>query len=438
MSLDEARELLDAGDYPAAGQLLTQMLRNDPDSPEVMFMYGRAMLEVDKPQVARVFYERLSQNGGKSRWQVWLNLGKCYDDLHMHDRAQGCYRKVLKMTTDTKAVHCATRNMGSSNVQQGNWKQAEEWALKALSMEDERQSHIDLAYCYLSTGRYGEGWDEYSHGIGSQQWRNRKSYAGEPQWSGERGRVIVTGEQGVGDQIAYMSCLHDAQKLTDIAAIDCYPKLRNLFARTFADVPVYGDMFKTEVDWDPSPNFTHSALMSLLPRYTRRNGEFPGTGYLKPCPIRTAQWKATFKRPTVGIAWTGGIEKTARRQRSTTFETFEPLTRCGVDVVSLEYKSPGDIPIPHYPWATETDDYDDTAALVAALDLVICVPTSVAHLAGALGVPCWMILHDNPHFLCRMPLWNSVKTYQRKSGSWAVIEQVAADLKEWQSERKAA
>jgi len=433
VSLLLAKEHLDNGNAPEAGAMITAALNEDPDSNEWLFLYARAMSEAERPAFARLALEHLTRGEGRKRWQVWLNLGKAYDDLGWHDRAQGCFRKVLSLEPgQTQAI----RNLSTSNVQQGHWAQAEKWARLALeSGTTEAQPHIDLAYTCLNTSRYGEGWDEYAYGIDNMTWRKRKDYAGEPQWNGEPSQVVITGEQGVGDQIAYMSCLRDAQERTGatFTAIDCYPKLAGLFGRTFAGIPTYGDMFKTETTW--TVPVQHSAVMSLLPKFSRREAaDYPGTPYLKPCPIRIEQWRRHFAAlpgKKIGIAWTGGIAKTGQSKRSTTPDTFKPLTDQCATFIDLEYREHDPVPGVHsFPWATRTNDYDDTAAMVACLDLVICVPTSVAHLAGALGVPCWVIQHETPHFFfadgCR--IWQSVTNYHRKS-DWSVIEKVAADLR---------
>ena len=433
MSLAEAKALLDAEQYPEAGALITSALNADPDNNEWLFLYARAMAEAERPAFARLALEHLTRGEGRKRFQVWLNLGKAYADLGWYDKADGCFRKVLQMAPDNPQ---AIRNISTVAVKRRAWAKAEEYAHRGMSIgADAAQPHLGLAHAYLNTQRYGAGWDEYAHGIGCQQWRKRRIYAGEPQWAGEASNVVITGEQGIGDQIAYLSCLRDAERNTGatFTAIDCNPKMRGLFARTFPEIPVYGDMFKDEIDWEPRPLIDHSALMSLLPCYSRREAsDYPSVPYLKTCPIRTAGWRehlGALPGKKIGLAWTGGIEQTGQHARSTTFDTFAPLTELPATFISLEYRDPGELPIAHYPWATESSDYDDTAALVANLDLVICVPTSVAHLAGALGVPAWVIQHDDAHFFFADDclLWDSVSNYQRRNG-WSVIEKVAGDL----------
>ena len=156
-------------------------------------------------------------------------------------------------------------------------------------------------------------------------------------------------------------------------------------------------------------------------------------------------------RARVGIAWTGGSWESGRGRRSIPFELIAQLTR-GQDVtfVNLEYEdrrkdlelTPGVLnPVT----ATKKgQDMDELAALIANLDLVISVQTSVVDLAGALGVPCWAITDQVPQWRYTgffgpdtMGFYESVKVYRQKQwGEWApVVNQIARDLKAWTEAR---
>src|SRR5258706_5998324 len=117
-------------------------------------------------------------------------------------------------------------------------------------------------------------------------------------------------------------------------------------------------------------------------------------------------WKGLWtqkRKPTIGIAWTGGIPKTNSRNRRIALDDFLPLFNA-VDAhfVSLQYKdaageiaafkSRHPVDLEQYKWGTLTSDYDDTAALIASLDYVVCIQTAVAHTAGALGTPVMVLV----------------------------------------------
>jgi ADP-heptose:LPS heptosyltransferase len=153
----------------------------------------------------------------------------------------------------------------------------------------------------------------------------------------------------------------------------------------------------------------------VLKHYRKKPEDFPPGAFLKACPDRTAMWRAHFARhgkPAIGIAWTGGTWKNAGSYRKLPLKDWQPIFD-SIDAhwVSLQYKDASedikDTPVVQYPWATLSKDYDDTAAMVAALDCVISVPTTVVHLAAALGVPtiamkaptpCWKFAGESLAF----------------------------------------
>jgi hypothetical protein len=173
--------------------------------------------------------------------------------------------------------------------------------------------------------------------------------------------------------------------------------------------------------------------------YRLRDDQFPGTPYLVPCPDRRRMWKSLFMakhKPIIGIAWTGGVAKTNARNRRLGLEDFLPVfTSIDAHWVSLQYKDAGkeiaaflakhpDVDLKQYPFGTLTSDYDDTAALIASLDHVLCIQTAVAHTAGALGTPVTVLLpvatqwrygttHDT------IPWYDCLRVIrQEKTGSW--------------------
>jgi ADP-heptose:LPS heptosyltransferase len=150
-------------------------------------------------------------------------------------------------------------------------------------------------------------------------------------------------------------------------------------------------------------------------------------------------WADMFKRvgkPVIGVAWHGGVPKTNSRNRRLTLEELLPFfQKQDAHYVSLQYKDASkeiaefkerhpEIDLVQYPFATLTSDYDDTAALVASLDYVVCMQTAVAHTAGALGVPVTVLVpvasqwrygtaHDS------IPWYKSLRIIrQRKTGQW--------------------
>lgn len=245
----------------------------------------------------------------------------------------------------------------------------------------------------------------------------------------------------MGDEISFASMVPDAIEACRKVIIDCDPRLAGLFARSFPQAAVYGTRKHKAHDcsmWNKADRaFDASLPIGQVGEYFRTSEDsFPGTPYLVADPDRVTMWKALFaekRKPVIGIAWNGGIPKTGQRFKKWTLEQMLPVFR-SIDAhwVSLEYKPAGhdieafkrahpDIDIKEYPHATLTTDYDNTAAMVKALDLVFCTQTAVAHLGGALGVPTivcvppisqWRYGGDGDS----IPWYRSVKV--KRGGNW--------------------
>ena len=137
--------------------------------------------------------------------------------------------------------------------------------------------------------------------------------------------------------------------------------------------------------------------------FRTRDEDFTGEPYLVPDPDRVAMWKALFEskgKPVIGLGWRSGVRKTAAKYRQVDLDTLQPFLQ-SIDAhwVSLQYKPAGkeidafkadhpDIDIIEYPYGTLSNDYDDCVAMIAAMDRVVALQTTAIHVAGALGVPC--------------------------------------------------
>ena len=222
--------------------------------------------------------------------------------------------------------------------------------------------------------------------------------------------------------------------------IDCDRRLAGLFKRSFPEATVHGTRWEKELDWPEADRNVDASISAfeVLKHFRTKDSDFPGTPYLKACPTRTAMWKHHHGgKPTIGIAWTGGTWKNAGSFRNMPLKEWQPIfDAVDANWVSLQYKDASkDIegtPVVQYHFATLTKDYDDTAALVASCDLVIGVQTSVNHLAGALGVPNWIVLPTTSQWrygesYSDLTWYKSSRLY-RKEASWPV-HTMASDLK---------
>lgn len=434
-------------DFQAAMQILDDRFLAYPDDPEAMFYFSSLMLESDHPGPARLICQYLIDRYPE-KWQGWLNLARALDDLECHDESLDIAVKGLKVDASNEklsSVACVAA------ARAHRWDECKRHAEDALAVGFDVQAAVNRGFAYLHEGRFGEGWDDYMLGIGAMTWREKREYGGRPQWDGSvDAKIVVYGEQGVGDQIAFLSAIPDAIAAGyQIVGISCYPKLTNLLRDTFEPmgIEVHGTQFESDPEWLRETDYTHLAPMSALQQHFRRTREsYTGAPYLKVNPAKSLQWRALLDaasdRPKVGIAWTGGARKSdAWRRKSMELDALKPILSIdGIDWICLQYKDASDeiarmrvedgLIIREWPWGTQTEDYSDTAALVDNLDALVTVPTSVNHLAGAMGKPVHCLVHERAHFHygAGMPYYSSVNLYDRTDESIAAIADEIAKL----------
>ena len=327
----------------------------------------------------------------------WINFGHAAAELWLVQEAEYCYQRAIKIAMTQQNQLAALLNLGSLYVDNGLFARGEAVTKEILKIDPTHiKAKSNLAMCKLARQDWS-GWKDYRLMIGSP-YRTKVRYKDEPEWDGAPGKnVVIYAEQGLGDEISFASMIPDAAKICKKLIFDCDGRLAGLFKRSFPNVTVYGTRVK-ETKWDKQDRDIEASLpVGQLGEFFRTtNASFPGTPYLKPCPIRLTQWRSILRRPTVGIAWTGGVSRTNARNRRLSLADFAPLFELDADFVSLQYKDASDeikgTPVKQYSWATLTHDYDDTAALVAACDYVVCIQTAVAHTAGALGVPATVLV----------------------------------------------
>lgn len=307
-------------------------------------------------------------------------------------------------------------------------------------------AHNNLSSALLAVGDFANGW---RHQRMRADVREQPHWPGGlecPLWSGEPlgGKSLyVWSEQGLGDQVMFASMFPDLLAAGAACTFQVDPRLERLFARSFPAARVLGKRPGTPAD-APTPDY--QVPMSGLGEFLRSARErFPQhAGYLAADTTRRLHWRTrlTALGPglRVGISWRGGTERTGRRQRSIALQEWRALLeRPDVRYVSLQY---GDCrqeidalraagtPIAH--WQEAIDDLDECAALLCELDLVISVPTTVIHLAGALARPVWVLVPARPgwRYLLqgeRLPWYPSARLWREAEATgWRpVLERVA-------------
>jgi len=378
---------------------------------------------------------------------AWANLGLCYQEGQNLVEGEKCFRKALELNPNNSI---ALNNMSQLYVNLAEPQKAVYVADKCIRIEPELpDAHYNRSLAMLQMGNWQEGWKGYDHNLGKLNSRKERFYGMIPRWTGVEGMTLIAyGEQGLGDEISFASCIPDLMKKNKVF-IDCDHRLAGLFKRSF-DCKVFGTRYKGDDTWHENYDIDASVAMGSIPGFYRKKDEdFPGTPYLVADPQRRLMYRSLLDslgtKKKIGISWAGGIKNTAAARRSMPLADMLPILRQDATFISLQYRDAQDIKtleekagikVHHWPFAVHSIDYDDTAALVAELDLVITVTQSVVHLAGALGVPCWVLVPERPMWRYRLKgdgfLWaNSVKLYRQK-GEWVhCVNKIAYDLRDW-------
>jgi tetratricopeptide (TPR) repeat protein len=322
---------------------------------------------------------------------------------------------------------------------------------------EDHELRLMRAVARLKRGDFAAGWDEYEARFASPL-ATRRPYAF-PLWDGsprQEGALLVYGEQGLGDQIMFASCLPELLTRVPDCIVECNPRLGRLFERSFPGARVV-----TAAQDDPAPawlaepgsmraRIRAQVPIGSLPRWFRRSAaDFPRhADFLRADPARVQEWRKRLAAygagPRIGVSWRGGTASSRRGLRSLELAQLAPVladvpatwvslqyTDCRAELAGLAQRH--GVTIHH--WQEAIDDYDETAALVAALDAVVTVCTALVHLSGGLGQRTLVLVPYAAEWRYgaageAMPWYPSVRLLrQRSPGGWAdLLERVKDEL----------
>ncbi len=341
-----------------------------------------------------------------------------YSDLARVLTGLGEYEQaltILEQAHELNPKHIPTiNNAGMVCINLARFDDAWDWFMKpekVLGVSEWGQADLseierNKAFVLLQRGDWREGWRAYDLGIGHRDRVER--FKGMPTWlPGGQGPTIIYGEQGIGDEVQFASCIPDALEQMDEPVIESMPRLVGLFSRSFPKARVYGTRYDDVPHWpnDVGPRTKISAAQ-LPGLYRNEAADFPGEPYLRACSGRRAMVRGLLapmpRRKKIGISWKGGTIQTGFYDKLIDLkEMMTAFAHIDAEFINLEHtldaERPEECGVHVFPYITARDlDYDYTAALVKELDLVVSVPNAVTHLAGALGTPCLVLLNDRP------------------------------------------
>jgi Flp pilus assembly protein TadD len=396
-----ANALTLAGQTQEAIAACNQAIALNPNLPQARINLGNALRASGHPAEAVIEY-RHAISTSPNIPQAHTNLGNALKDLDQFDEAIAAYRRAIALNPTDPAAH---------------------W---------------NFARLLLMTGQFEEGWEEF-------EWRHRLGVPEltrdfpQQEWTGQDipGKtLLVHAESGFGDSIQFIRLVPQIAPRVGKLILECPPEL----ARLFAPVPGIHQLIPRGHSLPP---FDYHISLPSLPRIQKiRLENIPSSvPYLEPPPDSIEFWKSRIPRDNqknIGLCWSGSKDETTQRSRD--LSIFAPLSKIPSTRFFSLQKGPESKQTPPQGMTLidhtrELEDFADTAALIANLDLVISVDTSIAHLAGALAKPVWVLIpkHSDFRWLTRRagsPWYPTMRLFRQSTpGDWNdVITQIASEL----------
>jgi hypothetical protein len=429
-------EAVTRGDFDEAIQQFHQAISADGGSADYYANLGLALLLrknslSDVQEAIAAFHLALHRRPILPL--VWGYLGAAYSASHDDENA---ISYLLRGLAEPSVF--VLRHLCLVYARNGRFHEAKFYAESLLSMNpDDEPAHFNRSLMLLATGDFVEGWEEF-------EWRSRMpevKHRSVPidhaiphakQWHGEDIRdkhLLLHAEAGIGDSLQFCRFIPDLASRCRKLTVYERPGLRGLLRAAFASdkIAICAEVPK-DIDY-------YTLIMGSGRLLHLHNGNVDRGQYLH-APVHGWQTRlAHLPKPRVGIVWAGQTDNPVDARRSLQLEQIAPLLAVPVGWVSLQMHRAEPV-CPMYDASPFITDWSDTAGVVDALDLVITVDTAVAHLAGALGKPVWLL---NRFDTCwrwgtvgdRSPWYASMRIFRQPSvGDWsAVIDQAVKALR---------
>jgi hypothetical protein len=391
-----------AGKVDEADTLYRAILDVDPTN--FAALNRRAVLAGQRGELVEAL--RLIQAAAGARPEVGeiaSDMGVILERMGRFDEAMSSYDRALALRPDLPVAHNG-RGLGLSL--KGRYEEAIAAFTRAIEINPAyAEAHFHRALALLVTGRFAQGWEEYEWRWAATKTKGMRPSFPFPEWNGEplEGKgIYLYVEQGYGDAIMFARYAPMVAARGGTVLFCVRPAMKDLLAG-LPDVQV-------GVEGDSGPRCHYVCPLLSLPRIFKTDlASIPAqVPYIHAAPERIVKWQARIPRDgrlNVGLVWAGGRDFAGDRQRTIGLAPMLPLLGDPrVRYVSLhaELRQDDAALVAQHPeivhFGSELADFADTAALIARLDLVISVDSAVAHLAGAMAKPMWLLLPYNPDF----------------------------------------
>jgi len=453
-----------------AEQMFRLYIAACPDSPLGYNNLGSVMCDLGQPEAA-IETLRHAINRMPQEAILWNSLATVLAEEGRAEESLIFYQEAARLEPDfARAYH----NLGYAFQHLGRLEEALESYDAALERvidpSERRETRHSRSICLIGAGRIGEGFREYEIRNDPRFRAYFHHIVEAPRWTDqdiEGKRVLLVGEQGLGDEFMFAGILPDVERAVGetgklMIAVD--ERLVPLFRRSFpkAEVGAYDDRTLVDADGNKALRLIPFAakenkpdlwapMGSALPHYRKTLDDFPRRAFLVPDPARVADFRARLAAlpgRKVGLCWRSMMLAAKRAKYFSPIEGWAPVLETpGVSFVNLQYGDCAEelarvashgVTVHRMEGLDLKNDIDGVAALSAALDLVISAPTAAAAIAGSVGTETWFVTAGRtwPQMgTAEYPWYAKTRVFwPEKFGDWdALMPDVSDELEVWAS-----
>ena len=385
------------GDLDASINSYKRSIKIKPDYANAYYNMGNALKDKGELEAAVVYYKQAVKIT-PNYFEAYSNMGVALKDNGLLEAAIDCYQRVLKINPNYAEAHF---NMGIAFLDKGDRETAMECYTRAIEIQPNNgDAHINKAFLYLGLLDFEAGWPLFEW-----RWKVSKDVpqfleTSKPLWKPSmRQRVLLWGEQGLGDEIMFASLILDIYSSSSKLIVQTDPRLVDLFKRSFPDSIEFRsrDEIVSETEYD-----AHLPLGSAPLHFRQTLESFKGRseGWLSACSTRVNILRSELlcddSEVLIGISWHTTAHRNGAKNRLIRLNQITQMLQAPkVRLVSLQYgdfaneikKLSTDYGI-KVAQVTEVDnmnDIDGLAALISACDRIVSIDNTTVHLAGALG-----------------------------------------------------
>jgi tetratricopeptide (TPR) repeat protein len=425
-------------------QIFSQAIKLKPDYLEAHGNLGNILTTLNQPRKAIESYNKVIQlspnhnNAYNSLCVAYRDLGKLGDAL------KSC-NKAIQIKPDYAEAYGSRGNVFKDL---GEIDNAVKDFNKAIQLNpNDIKAHFNLALSLLLQGDFKNGWDEY-------EWRCKKdSYVAKinrlsiPIWNGSslNGKtILVTSEQGIGDEVMFSSCIPDLiKKNPKQIIVECDSRLSTLLEYSFPQIFIINTNNGNFKQLKNNNKIDFQISLGSLPKFFRQDvDDFNcNKSFISPDKKLVEKWRKRYdsldNKIKVGISWRGGKKKRLKSLRSIDLDLWETILQSKVSFITLQYGDHSQeikklelktgVKIHNWIDANPLTDLNNFAAQISALDLVISVDNSTVHFAGSLGTPTWVLLPFAPDFRWMLncnnsPWYPAIKLFRQSNfGDWSQV-----------------